>query len=355
MQAESGLPTSSTNPMRARTVLELLDATFRVYRENLITFLTLSALVVIPLNVLNLLFYTDQLSGSLAASSYGRYGTVSGAQISQICGAALIVIILTLAQTTILNGVITYITSERVFEKKLSLGEAWAGARPKLVKMAWAYVMFYLLIIAFATATGLVAAVCAPVIIAFLIIVYFAINIGAFIAPVAMLENMTSGAAATRAYILAKSRFWQVLMLGALVAVISSVVSFAFTTLLNAIFLSNTSVAASTGGQIVSVVITSFVTIVTVPLLPIAMTLMYYDVRIRKEGLDLALQTFGPDARPHHIASPVTSGGLITVQDLINIAALVGILIVLVLVFGTAIAGILNSIAPGLGNLPINP
>lgn len=344
---------SPSPPLRARTVMELLDATFRIYRENFVTFITLAAAVIIPISIINILVNLGTISGASSFSSnpFDSSGTpnIRGDVLAATCLGTLIVAVLGLAQTTIINGVVTWTTSERQFGRKLTLGEAWTEARPRLGKLASGYFFFYIVLFGFTFGITLLSALCPFLLILFAVIIYIGLTVGAFISPVIMLENGTSSGAISRAHSLAKGRFWQLLGLAGLIVLISFIISLAFSALVSAALIANPrSVSVTT--QIVNLITSSVLNIFITPILPIAMTLLYYDNRVRQEGLDLALQAIGPEARPNQVAAPLP-GGLINSADVVNMAVMVGLAIVLTLVFGTAVYGILNAIVPGLGGI----
>lgn len=344
---------SPSPPLRARTVMELLDATFRIYRENFLTFITLAAVVIIPVSIINILVNLGTVGGmsTLSSNPFDSSGNpnIRGDYLATTCIATLILAALGLAQTTIINGVTTWITSERQFGRKLTLGQAWSEARPRLGKLASGYFFFYLVIAAFTFAITLASALCPFLLILFAVVIYLALTVGAFISPVAILENGSSSGSISRAHSLGKSRFWQLLGLAGLIVVISFIITLAFSAVVSAALISNPrSITATT--QIINLATSSLLNIFIIPILPIAMTLLYYDNRIRQEGLDLALQTIGPEARPDQVAAPLP-GGLLNSTDLVNMAVMVVLAIGLTLVFGTAVYGILNAIVPGLGGI----
>ncbi|HVU14348.1 MAG TPA: hypothetical protein VHD90_23885, partial [Phototrophicaceae bacterium] len=103
--------------------------------------------------------------------------------------------------------------------------------------------------------------------------------------------------------------------------------------------------------RILNTLATTVVGIFITPLLPIAMTLLYYDIRTRVEGLDLALAALDkPDARPSDLQSP-SAGPLLTSRDLVNMIVIGVVGAALVLVAGGLLSNVMNSLAPGL-NLP---
>ncbi|MFN8531602.1 MAG: hypothetical protein U0670_23605, partial [Anaerolineae bacterium] len=299
MQFESTAP-QPTNPLRARTVLEILDATFRLYRENFVALITLSAVVLIPITIIQFVLDPSAANASLqsAASSGTRNAAALNSAMGTVCFSSLISAVLSLIQVTVINGMVVKISSEGIFGRRLTLGQAWQAAQPHLYRMASAYFLFYIVLVALSMAIGVGSALCPVLLVLFAIVVYLAITIGAMLPPVVMLEGMRGNEAFRRTVAVARPRFWQMILLYVLIAVITTVLSLALTALLVAVLVSGGRSGVSVQQQAIATGLSTLINIFILPITPIAMTFLYYDVRVRTEGLDLALQALGPDARP---------------------------------------------------------
>jgi hypothetical protein len=87
----------------------------------------------------------------------------------------------------------------------------------------------------------------------------------------------------------------------------------------------------------------------TAPIFPIAQTLLYYDSRIRLEGLDIAFQSLEKsEPRPSDVPSPAPSGGFLNGRDVANLVILSVGTIVLTLLFSAAVTQLLSQFLPGL-------
>ncbi|MFN8531639.1 MAG: hypothetical protein U0670_23795, partial [Anaerolineae bacterium] len=118
--------------------------------------------------------------------------------------------------------------------------------------------------------------------------------------------------------------------------------------LLVAVLVSGGRSGVSVQQQAIATGLSTLINIFILPITPIAMTFLYYDVRVRTEGLDLALQALGPDARPESVRPPIPTSLLVS-EDYGKMLILAVVSIGILLVFGSAAMSLLNTVAPGLG------
>jgi hypothetical protein len=167
------------------------------------------------------------------------------------------------------------------------------------------------------------ASVCIVPLIALPVVLYWGLSVYFFIVPVLILERVGILASIRRALILGKRRFWQNAGFTFGIWTITLVLTFAFSAFV--LFVVESADEDSLLGVGVDLAIQIFIT----PILPIGLTLMYYDTRIRTEALDLALEavdTLNP--RPSDLPSPETRERLLTSKDVGNIIILTVIVIV---------------------------
>jgi hypothetical protein len=333
------------------TFLELLDRTFRIYRENFLTLVGLAALVTIPLSIINLVVALPSLS---AASQISTFGRMSNAATSAVCFSALISMVIAVLQFVLINAPITYIASENQMGRKVSIGEAFSATRHRFSNLGCGFILFYIVLVIFATVVILVSTLfqCVPALAALGIVAYIGVATYAQLAPVLVLEDVSTSFGINRAWALGKARFWTVFGVILAIAVISFVIQFAFTAAAEWVILQVIPPTSLTTLDIVSTLLSTFIGIFLVPLFPIGLTLLYYDTRTRVEGLDIALQSLGrPDARPWDVTSPAGGAGL-TSKDWANIAILtIGALIIGVL-FSAAFYSLINTFIP-TGGFPV--
>lgn len=313
--------------------LELLDRTFRLYRENFLTIVGLVAIVTVPITILNLLL--NPASAALLSNQPTTFRATTGSSAAQ-----LLLSILNLVQTVLIYAPITYIASEYLFNRKVSIGEAFSGASDRFTKVGCGLILMGFVIAIFAIAAAFVVAAFPPALALAGILVYIFVSASALMFPVLTLEDIGPSAAITRSYSLGKRRFWALVGVGVILAIIGALVG---AILGGSATLLVLSVTPARGGGMVQIVLITFLTtlisIVITPLSPIAFTLLYYDIRVRSEGLDIMLDSSeGARTRPANFASPDSRFGL-DGHDWRNVA----ILTVLGLVVGVLASGLIRS------------
>jgi hypothetical protein len=328
------------------TFLELLDRTFRIYRENFLTLIGLAALVTIPLTVIDLIVSLPVLGSTTNFSTFGQRG-MSPELTSALCMFYLVSGVIGLLQFVLINAPITYIASENQLGRRVSIGQAFSATRSRFSNVTFGIILLGVVIFAFAIAVALVGVICPPVFATIGVVVYIYLSTYAFLAPVLVLEDVGTSFGINRAWSLGKARFWMIVGVWAALTVISLVITVAFTAAAEWIILQVLPRTVSlTTTQVINTVLTTIVGLFIVPLLPIALTLLYYDTRTRYEGLDIALQALGrPDARPRDVASPPGGAGLNS-KDWVNIAILTVGSLVIGLLAGAAVMSLINTFMP---------
>jgi hypothetical protein len=328
------------------TFLELLDQTFRIYRDNFLAFVSLTALVTIPLTVVNLLVTLPALDAAVDVSTLGSDGTM--AYSSSICLSGLVSFVVALLQFVLVNAPITYMTSERQMGRRVSVADAFSATRPRFASLGFGFVTFYITLVVFTMAVVLLSGALnfAPILAGLGVVAYIGIATYALLVPVLVLENVRMSFGVSRAWSLGKARFWTTFGLMLALFVISFVISLAFTALTQLMVQQSLQSSSFVLAQVIDAVLTTLVNVFLVPLLPIGLTLLYYDTRTRVEGLDLALQALdNPEARPGDVVS-FPGGARLNSQDWINIVILTGAALVIGVVFSTAAYSLLEGILP---------
>lgn len=235
----------------------ILDRSFRVYMQNFALMVALSAIVNVPL----LLF------------SVG-VPFLQGANIVFACLGALVAAITFLVSMFIIAPLVTGAATKAVGERFLG-NEITAFAA---LKFAWGYVFTLLLV---QIVVGLIMIVGFLLLIVPGIIWMLSYSV---VAPIIVLEKSRDGAAIrNRSWHLVKGHRWKafgILVVVLVAQFLPSSVSF----LIQASFGLESPVAGAVGN-----LISGIAGLLTYPLNPIAFTLLYYDLRIRKEGFDLEM------------------------------------------------------------------
>ncbi|GAA4686624.1 hypothetical protein [Frondihabitans cladoniiphilus] len=307
-------------PLRPLTLGDILGASFRVFRRNPRTTFGTSLLfqavvLLVTLGVgagIGVTAYTTLSSALPQDRDAAVPGVLAGA-----LGALLLPLVLTIAVSAILQGLFVLETSHQVVGEKMRLGGLLRQARGRLgALVGWVL----LLIAAFAVLTAVIIGL-----IALLAItggtagVVFSVIVGlvgffgvialavwiltktALVPSILVLERLTLGRAIARSWRLTRRSFWRTFGIIALTIVIvqvaSSVVSapLSFLGQIGGGLLSPNGdldtaalgplIATSLAGQVVNLIFGAIGAVIEAA----AIALVYIDLRIRREGLDLDL------------------------------------------------------------------
>ena len=309
---------SALSPM---TTNEMIDRTLRIYRANLIPIITLTAVVMVPLVLINTILsarYLAELSQAMlvldttvsAQMDSGLLGTAGATLLASIGGAIL--------QGVLINGVLTRVASENHLGHNITIMEAFRAIQGRLALVAGALALIYLLLIALSVGLAFVFFLCG---LGVGVLVYFGVGLYAFIIPIITLEGVDLGTAFQRAWWLGRARFWPAaLLIGGLGG--GGLVLNLILTSMQGLFVSP-SIAAATAIQssdIIVVLLQTTISVMITPLVPIGLTILYYDTRVRFEDLDRAMRdAAGADPRPADVHSPIHPGPFMTGRDLSNL------------------------------------
>jgi hypothetical protein len=293
---------------RSMSVGEWLDATFTLYRRNFALIASISAVVQIPYALLTWLLFEVTGVATFVRSPFASFSgqTITKAQAQQLLNTDLGVFAVTIGLVLVSLLVIvplgeaatTRAVSDRYLDRPSSLfaayGAAWSRLGALIVMICiliGAYagslgaVLVLALLLGTAGAGGLGALLAVLAIIALvptLIVVYVRTVVAV---PAIVLERASGWGGLQRSWRLISGRFWptfgRMLLLGLITSIISSVIAAVFELPGLALFPNNTFVF----DQVASAIAAVFVG----PITYIGVTLLYYDIRIRKEGFDIEM------------------------------------------------------------------
>lgn len=275
-------------PLRPLGVSDILDGSFRVIRRNPRTTLGLSAIVAVVQTVVLALFQLlllGQFHDSVRTTSDGTE-SVDGSNLAGLISGAFSVLVLTSIFGAVLTGMLSLVVTDDVLGHRTSLSRLWVRVRPRLPRL-----IGLSLLIGVLQFVGLCLFI-APGI--------WLWGIWAVAVPAFMVEDLGTVEAMGRSRNLVRGTFWRVWGIRALgvavITAVSSVLSIPFSVVAAVVGGGSfASLAQSGGGSPVAyVLITSVGSILavtfTAPLRAGIDALLYTDLRMRKEGLDLVLQ-----------------------------------------------------------------
>ena len=278
---------------------QLLDQAIRLYRRNFLNFIGIIAIVQIPLGLLQM------GSALLTLSSVSPPGGIFGASpppdslgpafFAGIAGSILVpilsfVLIQVVATAAMTRAVADSYLGEPVgiIDAYRKIGRSWVSLLGALLLAV--VVAIVLLIWTLVPCVGWLTGVG--------MLVFFGMVITPLIAPTIVLEKQTASQSIRRAWDLARRRFWWVLGFVFVLYIFAQIIIAGPTLLISfgfQLITGGNPFNPSVSQTITQTTLQSLVSIVGaliyLPLQLTAITLMYFDLRIRTEGFDLTLLT----------------------------------------------------------------
>lgn len=302
-------------PLRPLSLGEIYDGAFRAVRHNPKVMFGFSAIVVVVATVVGTLFQWVVLPEiTRALSSAASTGDLmADAYLDESFGfsfSSLVMAPFTFLATAVLSGALTVSVSRSVIGQKIGIGVLWSSSWPHILR-----VVGYTIVLSVASllpVAGLVAAVVAlstvdggaAVLVgllggALLAVGYVWVGTRLLLVPPAMVLEQTGWRAVPRAWRLTRGSFWRVLGIYLLTSIIVSVVAqvVVFPVAMVASFLL---MAPGSGSLAPALLVTNLgtalATVLTVVFQAAVIALLYIDLRIRREGLDVELTRAAEEA-----------------------------------------------------------
>lgn len=256
---------SSAIPFRPRSVSELVDAAFQVLRRHYAQFVMLMGIAYVPWLVIVMV-----TTRSVFAEPGGAGALEANLARTLLLGLGGLI------WFSMIDGAMTVAASQSYLGKDVDVGSAFQRAFAQIGAL-----------VGVAVARGIVIAL------GFLLFIvpgfYFLARY--FASPAAVvLERVGAGAGLARSSVLTDGYKWHVLKTLLLVWVIYFVLSLALGAIVGGILAAGrTGIADSPLSFSLMQVVSALFTILIYPLVSIVQTLLYYDLRIRKEGYDIEL------------------------------------------------------------------
>jgi hypothetical protein len=271
-------------PLRLRPleIGDLLDETFRMYRRHFLLFAGISVILAIP-------------SAALLGVIFGWFSIV----IDQTTGMADLWLFLAAAGATALvnlliipftYGAVIFAACESAIGRPVTAGSVFRGVSRRYFPLLGYWTLFFITL-------GLAVLLCiAPVALWLWVFVgWIAVT------PAMFVENIGLGPAMGRSWNLVKGRWWRtflILLLMYIVWYVAGIALGAFIQLAQFALLIVLSPVIATG---VAVAASQLISAVLTPVMQILIVLIYFDLRVRREALDLfqmAYQLSAPPALP---------------------------------------------------------
>lgn len=308
-------------PLRPLGVGEILGGAFRVFRRNPRTTFGTALLVQVVVLLVSVL-----VTGGTAALAFGRVESVlpqdreaaTAGAVAVTLASTLVPLTLSLVSSALLQGLFVLETAQQVLGRRLRLGGLWRLVRGRVgALVGWTLLLSLAGALGTALLVGVVAlgvALGGPAGTVVAVLVALVLGLGgvvasawlltrtAFVPSVLVLERAPLGLAVRRSWALTAGSFWRtlgiLLLVLVMIQVAAQVVTAPFSFLLPVvmgIFLptgtEDPTTALVVGGvlYVVTIALASVVGAVGSVVQSASTALLYVDLRIRREGLDLEL------------------------------------------------------------------
>ncbi len=262
---------SAPVPLRLRPleIGDVLDETFRMYRRHFALFAGISVIFSIPLAALSGYGYFALFNFAATQATSSNPGDINGflGSLSPLLAGILV----NVAVLPLLYGGVSYAVCQSAIGNPVTLWGALRGAFHRYFQVLFYYLLLGLMVVVFCL---------------FPLWIWISVSWIAVL-PVMFVENTGLFAAMGRSWRLVQGRWWRTFFILLLVFVLNYVVSLALGAFL---YLGQVLLTLLLSPYIALAIYEGAVVLVSAlvnPVLLIAIVLIYFDLRIRKEALDL--------------------------------------------------------------------
>ncbi len=302
---------STPPPLKPMTAGDILDQAIRIYRENFVALVTIVAIVNVPLILIQVAASALTLP---LGNDFGADAPLTSAGAATLFGLATVVsTILSTIGNIFVYGAISHFVSRRFLGQPSSVRDAYGSAFSRwlalligalLIGLANILLLIIFLGVIFIPTLGvgvlgsnlgdgasavaglLVLCLCVLFIPAIFVSLFFNTK-WSFWTQAIVIEKYNSTGGLGRSWKLIKGTFWRVLGFNLILSIIVGAFSAGPIFLLS---LGTTFLPSPLFRLVLQSVATSAVVMIMTPLQFATLTVLYYDLRIRKEGFDLQMQ-----------------------------------------------------------------
>jgi hypothetical protein len=270
--------TPYTPQLRPLSVGEVLDASFKVVRQEFGTLAMCVLVPAVPLNIINTLITASTTEDAFDLETTTSSDPGTGTQIA----GSLLTTCLSLVLTTLAAAACFRAVSSIYLGERATVDESLRFAATRLLPLILLSILYFL---------GLIPAFILLIIPGIWLAVAWSLSF-----PALMSEGLGPVEALKRSYRLVKGRWWPtfgaLLVMYLIVVVISGIVGVLFgATLIAAV---DNELVAGTFFTIANILSS----LITLPLFAAVLTIIYFDLRVRREGFDLQLLARGVGQAP---------------------------------------------------------
>jgi hypothetical protein len=288
--------TDSAMPIiRPMTLAELLDRSIRLYRQNFVKFIGIFAIPYIPLMVLQggLTFFTSTSFMSSLSNNANRANPFTPEMLVASLGSFIFIFVQFILVRGIATAALTRAVANNYTGKPIGILDSYRTLSTSWLRLILALFVVFIMVIFlfFWMLVPCVGWFSGPGILFFIGLV-----VSPLIAPIISLEKGGVLSSIRRAWDLARTRFWWLVGCAFVLTLLGQLIVTGPIYLLTFILQFAASSFPGTPEQMLALttvmqtLITMFASLLYIPLQLTVMTVVYFDLRARSEGLDLALQ-----------------------------------------------------------------
>jgi hypothetical protein len=262
---------SAPAPLRLRPleIGDLLDETFRMYRRHFLLFAGISVILSIPAAALSGYTYYSLFGAFLQQISSGQSLDLNSLRAT--LGAIAVGAVVNLALVPFLYGAVTYATCESALGREVTAGGVVRAVVRRYFQLFGYAFLFLLMGILFC-----------------LFPLWIWIGIGwSVVMPIMFIENAGLVPALGRSWRLVEGRWWRTFLMFLLIFILVYVARLALDAFIVLGQVVLQIVLSSVAVGWIFAAATAVVDSIVTPLIQIAIVLIYFDLRVRREGLDL--------------------------------------------------------------------
>lgn len=273
--------------LRPLSVSETIEAALRLYRENAVTLWKIVALIIVPIEIIEVIIRRVSLPSGVFVHDGGLYVfSLTGQNNNQGATVALLlVVVLGLLAQLLATGAVFKLQLDAYLGRPHDLEESFEFAAPRVFSLLW---------------LGIILTVLAVIgFILFVIPGIWFVVAASVAVPALMLEGVTGFSALRRSMSLTAGRWWatfgRLLVALVLYAIADVIIGLIANGLDSAFNVSNVTLYLIING-----VISAIIVILLSPFAAAVFNVIYIDLRVRKEGLTRQQlgAGFGPPSHP---------------------------------------------------------
>jgi hypothetical protein len=259
-------------PLRRLTAIDVLDGGIATIKADPRRVLTVAAVLVVPVQIVSAIVTRARYGDANFDQLFNQTGNFSTSTGTFTSGADLLVVVLSLLVLPLVAAGIARLVSAWYVGVRPTVGEALST----VANRAWPLLVAGVLV----HVTEFAATI------AFVFPGIMVMTLWLVTAPAIAIERLGPIAGMKRSSALTRRRYWPCMGLALLVAFVNLMLSGALSALASAVLFVS-------WGWIIGSVIATLATIVTTAFVASTAVLMYLDLRVRTEGLDIELEAAG--------------------------------------------------------------